>query len=794
MVRRGLRFITRAVSSWFVVTAPLLIGSELSQAVGAMEGTRDEATGLTQTEAPALSSAADGDSRSNGDTTNVVFTKKGHDALPATRHETTVVVKHGIDVEPSSEDKIEIEKQGEDSLLYKLGFLVMQICAFVYAFGGLALSADHMVNSMETLCARNAIPEDVGGASFMAFGSAIPEIMVNAISTYRSTGRRRLLELDPDAASPADLGIGGILGSGFIAFLLIPSLCIWFSPRRAGWRQLVLKRSVVQRDTLFYAVALVLLIVALHFREATLLFSFALLAVYGLYLAALFRERRRYSALSGDNGGDALNAAADDGIVLAHPAESTLRYSPPVADRNIELQDHASIRQTDLRGAAFEQGCVDTTDRQTSATSSTTASSSENSVISTADYNLMVEPDSQHASPYSVRYSLPARTGLQGSNTDPASGSRTLDVASASRRLQYDDDATDDSGTSNARSLFFDDGDDDEADDDLPDGLGLMAEHASTSLRVSTDVVPGFGPPFAFGDTTNTTSHDFSLDPSTLFDDSSGSTATSRTVGPWKRCTSICHLICALCLSARLKMSRCAWSPSFSGVSICGPRRRRRLRRLGILAELLIRRVFAPVDFLLRKTCPDCREGEPWERFYAVTFFTSFAWISLFSYVITELSCAWVDALGVPSMMAFFGICLVAVGAEIPDAVNSVTVARRGLGSMAVSACVGSQIANICLGLGLSWFLACAVDGAPVEIGRHDRLIQVASRAQLANVGLFYAVTTLFCNNLRPDGTVALGVRHTLLFGASYALWMLLFALVALLGTTSHVQSAIDAS
>ena len=38
---------------------------------------------------------------------------------------------------------------------------------------------------METLCDHWYIPEDVGGASFMAFGSAIPEITVNAISTFK---------------------------------------------------------------------------------------------------------------------------------------------------------------------------------------------------------------------------------------------------------------------------------------------------------------------------------------------------------------------------------------------------------------------------------------------------------------------------------------------------------------------------------------------------------------------------------------------------------------------------------
>ncbi len=63
-----------------------------------------------------------------------------------------------------------------------LGHL-LEFLIVLYAFAGLALSADHMCNSMETLCDHWKIPEDVGGASFMAFGNSVPEITVNAIAT-----------------------------------------------------------------------------------------------------------------------------------------------------------------------------------------------------------------------------------------------------------------------------------------------------------------------------------------------------------------------------------------------------------------------------------------------------------------------------------------------------------------------------------------------------------------------------------------------------------------------------------
>lgn len=57
----------------------------------------------------------------------------------------------------------------------------------VYAFVAVAVVADeHLVVSLETLCVRWGVREDVAGASFMAFGSAAPEIIINAISTLKA--------------------------------------------------------------------------------------------------------------------------------------------------------------------------------------------------------------------------------------------------------------------------------------------------------------------------------------------------------------------------------------------------------------------------------------------------------------------------------------------------------------------------------------------------------------------------------------------------------------------------------
>ena len=63
--------------------------------------------------------------------------------------------------------------------------------------------------------------------------------------------------------------------------------------------------------------------------------------------------------------------------------------------------------------------------------------------------------------------------------------------------------------------------------------------------------------------------------------------------------------------------------------------------------------------------------------------------MSLFSFLLSSIVERWVALSGLP--MVFFGLILVSLGAEIPDTIESVTVARKGYGSMAVSNCQGKE-------------------------------------------------------------------------------------------------------
>jgi len=112
----------------------------------------------------------------------------------------------------------------------------------------------------------------------------------------------------------------------------------------------------------------------------------------------------------------------------------------------------------------------------------------------------------------------------------------------------------------------------------------------------------------------------------------------------------------------------------------------------------------APLTLAFKYTCIPCEHDGPNAKWYPLTFAVAFVWVSFFSFTISAVAGRWNSLSGLP--LSLFGIVLVAVGAEIPDTISSLAVARRGYGSMAISNSCGSQITNILFGLGLPWTMA----------------------------------------------------------------------------------------
>lgn len=109
-----------------------------------------------------------------------------------------------------------------------------------------------------------------------------------------------------------------------------------------------------------------------------------------------------------------------------------------------------------------------------------------------------------------------------------------------------------------------------------------------------------------------------------------------------------------------------------------------------------------PIVFPLWMTLPDVRNAGS-RKFFPVTFFGSITWIAIFSYLMVWWAHQVGETIGITEEI--MGLTILAAGTSIPDLITSVIVARKGLGDMAVSSSVGSNIFDITVGLPMPWLL-----------------------------------------------------------------------------------------
>jgi len=145
----------------------------------------------------------------------------------------------------------------------------------------------------------------------------------------------------------------------------------------------------------------------------------------------------------------------------------------------------------------------------------------------------------------------------------------------------------------------------------------------------------------------------------------------------------------------------------------------------------------APILFPLWVSIPDVRKPER-RVYYPATFVMSIVWIAMFSYLMVWWANTIGETLGIPTEV--IGLTILAAGTSIPDLITSVIVARKGLGDMAVSSSVGSNIFDVCVGLPIPWLLYFIV--APFREGvvgtEAATSIAVSSNGLVCSVGMLF--------------------------------------------------------
>ncbi|XP_051500308.1 sodium/potassium/calcium exchanger 4-like [Myxocyprinus asiaticus] len=142
-----------------------------------------------------------------------------------------------------------------------------------------------------------------------------------------------------------------------------------------------------------------------------------------------------------------------------------------------------------------------------------------------------------------------------------------------------------------------------------------------------------------------------------------------------------------------------------------------------------------PLLLILYFTIPNCAKSR-WEKYFMLSFVLSTVWIAVFSYLMVWMVTIVGYTLGIPDVI--MGITFLAAGTSVPDCIASLIVARQGLGDMAVSNTIGSNVFDILVGLGVPW----ALQTMAVNYGS---VVMINSR------GLVYSVVLLL-------GSVALTI------------------------------------
>ncbi|UYV60888.1 hypothetical protein LAZ67_1002677 [Cordylochernes scorpioides] len=152
------------------------------------------------------------------------------------------------------------------------------------------------------------------------------------------------------------------------------------------------------------------------------------------------------------------------------------------------------------------------------------------------------------------------------------------------------------------------------------------------------------------------------------------------------------------------------------------------------LTKRFLELISQPILWVLWMTCPDCRTPA-WKSWYFITFLVSCVWIGLMTYLLVWMITIIGFTLSISDTV--MALSLLAAGVSVPDAIASYLVVKKGLGDMAISNAVGSNVFDILLCMGLPWF----VQTVAITPGQS---VKVQSEATIDCPGLTYSTIALF--------------------------------------------------
>jgi len=539
--------------------------------------------------------------------------------------------------------------------------VLLQLIILVYAFMGLAIICDdHLVPALDTLVTIWQIPDDVAGATFMAFGSAAPEIVIAAVSTAQAT-------MDSDGGNEDDitLGVSSVIGSGLIAFSLIPAVCGLASG--TAEEPLTLKRRPLIRDEMGYLISLLALIYIIddgvvHAWEAAIL-----LVIYILYLLVIvFSHSVRVWYISEILGQQYKSSTK----MLEEYSDDQDKY---IRMEHEEFDNWGEPVYVSFGSRPLGFHCVPGDDDRNAFVSSIDQTSAEVSELFKPGLQIMeinakgcedlpfIEIQERLATmktPLVIKFQQPPQDSVDTWTTERVKQWWEYGLPPACKKYIHIVDECQLDGS----DLL-------DLDWEMLAEFNVKKIHGMKILKAIKNLMG---------------SHQMLR------------IEVQKVVGQlerWEVSPSLVTEVKSNVLSRFVDQTNV--------VEQEGSHESESEER-GVVGQIWHFLAW-PLEKIFSFTCPECEAGSPTQYLYPFTFFTSFLWVAVFSFLLSSVVERWVVVTHVP--MSFFGLLLVSVAAQVPDTLESLAAARRGLGTMAVANCLSTQTINIALGLGLPWLI-----------------------------------------------------------------------------------------
>ncbi|XP_075947153.1 sodium/potassium/calcium exchanger 3-like [Anarhichas minor] len=486
------------------------------------------------------------------------------------------------------------------------GAVALHVLCTIYMFCALALVCDdYFVPSLDKLCERLQLSEDVAGATFMAAGSSAPELFTSIIGVFITKG---------------DVGVGTIVGSAVFNILCIIGVCGFFAGQAVK-----LSHWALLRDSTFYTFSITALIVFIYDEKVCWWESLVLILMYAVYILIMKFNNR--------------------------------------AHRYFDRRNRSSVN--------LSNGLTGSTDLEDNVTCDATAVLLTKATFHCKPSVLMVD-ELLYAYPHQLSF---CEAGMRIMITSHFSPRTRLTMAS--RMLINERQRL--VNTTETRVNRITNGDPDSAAKAqgrraLENGMGGAEQGLNGRFRLQR---------LESGNETENENEDNENNEND--EDGEGEDDDNGPLVPFKVPAGACN---------KLK-----WLTMW------------------------------PLSLLLFLTVPNCAKRR-WERWFMVSFFTATMWIAGLSYIMVWMVTVIGFTLGIPDVI--MGITFLAAGTSVPDCMASVIVARQGLGDMAISNSIGSNVFDILVGLGLPWTLQTLC----IDYGSN---IHLNSKGLIFSVGLLLA-------------------------------------------------------